>query len=59
MLFGTATFQLAHEHAGMRAVRKTMTPPPAARAPPLRGLREGEEKINHAALAPNSRSISP
>ena len=30
----------------MSIVRLLMTPPPAARAPPLRGVREGEEKKN-------------
>ena len=31
----------------MSGAEKIMTPPPAARAPPLRGIREGEEKNAH------------
>jgi hypothetical protein len=47
---------MSHEHD----VSQLVTPPPAeTRAPPLRGIREGEEKINQAAFAPNSCSISP
>ena len=33
----------------MNFIRGPMTPPPAARAPPLRGIREGEASVSYAA----------